>query len=253
MRDTQILIVQVERELPPFVSHALAQMPSFGAAAAGIRIAHDRRDVLRCCRDSPPDLVILNQLLPHREKGDLLGTLLGILPPAVPIIVIGAHVIMPSPAGTGRTRMQSLTHAPLVELLKDLLADTVPKRSAAVPIPSAPARTDLVFQHRLSQYVTEHLSDASLTVVRAARELGYSRAILQKRMRTLFGLPFKRYVTHCRLDAARDLFDLGETNVTQCGFAAGFSNLNYFTRAFRTRFGMTPRQYVRSARVTSES
>lgn len=253
MRDTQILIVQVERELPPFVSHALAQIPTTSGKAARIRIAHDRQDVLGCCTHSPPDLVILDLLMLHAESDDLLGTLLNLLPASVPIIVIGAHVIMPSPGGAGRTRMQSLTHAPLVVLLEDLLGTARTTRPRALHAPVRPANADLDFQHRLTAYIREHLADPSLTVIRAARDLGFSRTILQERMRTLLGLPFKRYLIYCRLDAARAIFDQGETNVTQCGLAAGFSNLNYFTRAFHSRFGMTPRQYVRSTRHDTQS
>jgi AraC-like DNA-binding protein len=253
MRDTQILIVQVERELPPFLSHALAQMPSFGATAKAVCIAHDRRDILRFCDEATPDLVILNLLGPQPGNDDMLATLLGLLPAAVPIIVVGAHAILPSPSGSGRTRLQSLTHAPLVQLLEDLLGTHPVSTVRSLPQPAAPSHADIVFRHRLTQYISEHLTEPSLTVIRAARDLGYSRAILQKRMGAIFGLPFKRYLIDRRLDAARAIFDLGESNVTQCGFATGFSNLNYFTRAFRRRFGMTPRQYVRSLRDRSAS
>jgi len=57
------------------------------------------------------------------------------------------------------------------------------------------------------------------------------------------GLTFSQYRTRQRLDKARQFLNDSERRVSEIAFAAGFSSIPYFNRAFRRRFGCSPSEY----------
>ena len=50
------------------------------------------------------------------------------------------------------------------------------------------------------------------------------------------------YRNRLRLERARELLQSGEYNVSEAAFACGFSNLSFFIRLYKKRFGNTPKQ-----------
>lgn len=240
MRVSHILIVQDD---PVRIPHMLEAL---GPAAAHVRVACSSDEVARACARGTPELVIVNLLHPRSHQTPLLEALRTALPSHVPVVMLSAtvfHDLATLSAATLRLHVQ--THPPLEVIVETLLAWSL--RSAAALLPAAfPDDPRSRFRVHVQQYITEHLHDATLTVQRAARELGYSRTVLQKQMHRTFGLPFKRHLVNRRLHYARSIFDRGETSVIQCSLAAGFNSHNAFTAAFRRHFGMSPRQYVQS-------
>jgi AraC-like DNA-binding protein len=64
---------------------------------------------------------------------------------------------------------------------------------------------------------------------------------------------FVQLLREQRLKLACNLIELTKRNgrevsITDIAFASGFRDLSNFNRAFRTRFGMTPREYLRFSR-----
>ncbi len=248
MREQHILIVQDDAGISPFALHGR------GSDTPHVHVARSSADIILFCADRRPDVVILNLLLPPPTGSEFMEVLRSVLPERTPIIVLSARVIVDLHAASDSPSEQLLVAGPsLDELVGNLLvwsAARLTEKSPALTIPESP---DRLFRAKVRRYVTTHLADPTLTVVRASRDLGYSRTILQRHMRNLFGLSFKRYLVTRRVDAARTLFDLGETSVTQCGLSVGFSNLNYFTISFRRRFKMSPKQYVLHMRTHASS
>ncbi|MGH8575886.1 MAG: helix-turn-helix domain-containing protein [Gammaproteobacteria bacterium] len=57
------------------------------------------------------------------------------------------------------------------------------------------------------------------------------------------GTSFSRYLLRYRLERACEFLATAEASVKQAALAAGFHDCSYFDRAFRQRYGMTPRDY----------
>ena len=57
------------------------------------------------------------------------------------------------------------------------------------------------------------------------------------------GKTFVEYLTDIRLDKAEDLLLNTNLSILDISVATGFENQSYFTKVFKGRDGMTPRQF----------
>lgn len=104
-------------------------------------------------------------------------------------------------------------------------------------------RTDAL--HRVMKYIDESLQrDISLPDVAEAAFLSpnYLSQLLKKQT----GMAFVDWLTSRRLDRARNLLAHSTDHVYVVANSVGFADEAYFTRRFKQRFGVAPREYRRS-------
>jgi AraC-like DNA-binding protein len=97
--------------------------------------------------------------------------------------------------------------------------------------------------------IDTELADPELDASRIADAQGISRRRLDEIMVAQVGASLTARIWLRRLDqAASDLLDerFAAKTVTQIAFAAGFEDAAHFTRAFKRRYGCTPRAWRRS-------
>ncbi len=97
--------------------------------------------------------------------------------------------------------------------------------------------------------VLKHLTDPELGIVEVARRQGVSPRYIQ-RLFDQEGLTFSEFLRNARLDAAFTALEKAEpraATVSAIAFDAGFGDLSHFNRAFRQRFGATPRDVLAAA------
>jgi AraC-like DNA-binding protein len=98
--------------------------------------------------------------------------------------------------------------------------------------------------------IAAHLGDSSLSVVTVAARQGVTPRYVQM----LFepeGMTFSQYVLATRLASARRMLRdpcSASRTITAIAFAAGFSDLSHFNRAFRRAYGATPSDVREAAR-----
>lgn len=97
--------------------------------------------------------------------------------------------------------------------------------------------------YRLKNYLLMHLRDPDLSMPQAAAAMGisarYARQLLADEQTS-----FRSYIQGQRLDRCRrDLTDPRHAtrNVGDVAFAWGFNDLAHFSRIFKQRFGVSPR------------
>jgi AraC-like DNA-binding protein len=94
-------------------------------------------------------------------------------------------------------------------------------------------------------FIDAELADPTLTAQRVADAQGLSRRRLDQILATL-GTSLSAQIWARRLaQAASDLLDsrFGERTVTQIAFGVGFEDAAHFTRAFKRRYEVTPREW----------
>jgi AraC-like DNA-binding protein len=95
-------------------------------------------------------------------------------------------------------------------------------------------------------FIETHLGDADLTAERVAEAQGVSRRRLDQVLRRALGRSVTAHIWSRRLEqAAADLTDprYNGRAVSQIAFANGFEDAAHFSRAFKGRFGRTPRDW----------
>ena len=117
-----------------------------------------------------------------------------------------------------------------------------------LPAAHAPGLSQLAAFHvgRIKRCIEEQLADPALSVSSLAAQLGLSVSQLHRVFRSSEPLTPAQYIWERRLEAcSRDLRDprLAARTVSEIAFGRGFNDAAHFSRAFRERFGCSPREW----------
>ena len=105
-----------------------------------------------------------------------------------------------------------------------------------------PTLNDEWLQNAIVQ-VEAHLSDDSYSVEQLASDLCMSRMTLYRKIQSATGQKPTEFMRTIRLRRAAELLREGRQSVTEVSYAAGFSSVSYFSRCFRTMYGVPPTQF----------
>jgi len=89
-------------------------------------------------------------------------------------------------------------------------------------------------------FVDHHFREP-VTLARAAAQANLSPNYFSERFREFTGVPFQVYLQRRRLRFGRSLLAATDLGVTQVAHAAGFNSPSHFGRAYRRRYGESPR------------
>jgi AraC family transcriptional regulator len=106
-------------------------------------------------------------------------------------------------------------------------------RGAEAPV----ARLDMV-----RRFIRDHMDEPLRREVLAA-VAGFSVSHLQRLFSTHLGMNPGRYVRRARLERAGRKLRMGAVDITEVALAAGYETHAAFTKAFRQRYGLTPRAF----------
>jgi AraC-like DNA-binding protein len=90
------------------------------------------------------------------------------------------------------------------------------------------------------------------TATRLAQEAGMARSTFAKRFAELLGRPPIDYLIAFRLQLACDLLLAGRHSISALAEASGYQSERAFRQAFKDRFGMAPKRYLKSVRSQSQ-
>ncbi|WP_027094491.1 helix-turn-helix domain-containing protein [Cohnella thermotolerans] len=99
----------------------------------------------------------------------------------------------------------------------------------------------------IQRFVGEHYAEHGLSLEAAAERFGFSSGYIGKLFKSMTGATFIDYVTHVRMERAKELLAAGNDPIAQIGERVGVYNVPYFTTLFKKKYGMTPSQYREQA------
>ena len=91
--------------------------------------------------------------------------------------------------------------------------------------------------------VEKNLSNEKYTVEDLSKDLCMSRMTLYRKIQSLSGQKPTEFIRTIRLRKAAELLHEGQMTVTEVSYATGFSSVSYFSRCFRTMYGVPPTQF----------
>ena len=97
-------------------------------------------------------------------------------------------------------------------------------------------------------YVEEHYRDGELS--KLAGLLHYDLYWLSREIKKITGENYTELVQEKRLNQAVYLLEHTTMSVMDIGMSVGYDNISYFHRIFQKRYGMTPRKYRVTKKVT---
>lgn len=89
------------------------------------------------------------------------------------------------------------------------------------------------------------LKDPSLgyNLDQLSKDSGLSQAKLQEGFKFLYARTVTEYIRHVRLEAARDLMNTTDLNISQIVYTIGFTSRSYFSKIFKEKYDMTPHEF----------
>lgn len=69
---------------------------------------------------------------------------------------------------------------------------------------------------------------------------------IQAGFKSMFGISVFGFIKEFKLQKARMLFEEGDKNVSEVAWAIGYTNLSHFSTAYKKRFGVLPKAYLKS-------
>ena len=103
---------------------------------------------------------------------------------------------------------------------------------------------DEKLMERIMNIINAQLSNPNLSVEMIASEVGISRVHLHRKLKELTNQSTRDFIRNIRLKQAAALLADKHHNITEVATLAGFSNMTYFSTAFKELYGMSPTAYM---------
>lgn len=96
------------------------------------------------------------------------------------------------------------------------------------------------------EYVEKNIADEHYSVEQLSNDLCMSRMTLYRKIQSATGQKPTEFIRTIRLRRAAELLREGRLTITEISYATGFSSVSYFSRCFRTMYGVAPTQFITS-------
>jgi Signal transduction histidine kinase len=94
--------------------------------------------------------------------------------------------------------------------------------------------------------VEDKLSDITFDFDQFAIDMGTSKSTLHRKLKSLTGLSPGEFIRNIRLKHAAKMLVNHVGNISDIAYSVGFNDPKYFSRCFKTEFGLTPKEYIDS-------
>ncbi|GEC72784.1 sensor histidine kinase [Flavobacterium flevense] len=99
------------------------------------------------------------------------------------------------------------------------------------------------FLNKINVILENNIDNSSFSVEELASNLNISRVQLYRKVKGVLGIGVGDYINNFRLDKAQILLNTTAMNISEIAYSCGFASPNYFSTAFKTKFGVTPKDY----------
>lgn len=102
---------------------------------------------------------------------------------------------------------------------------------------------DAQFVEKVNNIIDAKMAGSDFAIENIARELGMSRSAFFKKIKTMTGDSPSEYVKNRKLAKAVEMLRNTDSSISDVAYACGFSDVGYFGKCFRKKYGMSPRSY----------
>ena len=111
-----------------------------------------------------------------------------------------------------------------------------------------PTRPDIIphdkqFIAQIMEYMEQEMDNPDLSIDTFAEQLGMSRSIFYKKLKSITGLAPIDFIREIRIKRAMQLIEGEAYNFSQIAYMVGFSDPKYFSRCFKKYAGVSPSEY----------
>jgi len=241
-----ILIVEDNRELRNYLCEELKESYNILNAKNGV-------EGLKIARDTLPDLILTDVIMPGMDGFELCKLIKTDLRTShIPLLMLtartkteawiegiqmGADAYMVKPF-----EMQLLKlHLDQLVTSRQIIFDKYFSKISGVYENKNTTSLDKDFIQKVLYYIHDNISDPDLSVELLSSQLNLSRSQLYRKVKTLTGLTVNEFLRKVRLQQAKRIIEAEpEVNISDVCYRVGFSTPSYFTKCFKSQFGVLP-------------
>ncbi len=218
--------------------------------------AENGRKALELARETPPDLVVTDIMMPEMDGLELCRLLkTGELTSHIPVIMLTSR-------GSVENQLEGLEtgaddyvskpfHMPiLIARIHNLLATRkqMHDRFAGQELVVEPGEITVVSSdeqllQRAIGVVGEHMDDSDFSVEAFSAAMHMSRSALYLKLKGLVGQTPQEFIRTLRLKRAAQLLSDSTDNMSEIAAQVGWLEPTHFSRAFKNQFGQSPSDY----------
>jgi signal transduction histidine kinase/DNA-binding response OmpR family regulator len=247
-KEASILVIEDNKDLREFLKQKFDVVYEILEADNG-------QSALQQAFDTVPDLIICDVVIPGKDGLTLLNIFKNdIRTSHIPIILLTARTGidiqiegMKNMADVYMTKPFNLHF--LEQTIKSLLANRarLKEHFTGEFSPNLNTQTigklDRKFISEFSSLVESNISNEDFNVEDIIKNMGISRVQLYRKVKALLSLNVNDYILNARLQKAKYCLQHEEMSISEIAYQVGFSSPAYFSTVFKSKFGVTPREF----------
>jgi signal transduction histidine kinase/DNA-binding response OmpR family regulator/ligand-binding sensor domain-containing protein len=247
-----ILLVEDDEDLRNFMITLLATDYEVLTAGNGL-------EALKIIRETPPDFVVSDVMMPEMDGFELLKNLRSNVETShLPILLLTAKTTIES-------RLQGLTYgaddyitkpfsvayfqARIANLIKqrkrlqEVFSNSTIADTGFHPKPFHVTPQDEILMENIIQTIENNMDNSDFTVEDLGQAVGMSRSSFFNKVKSLTGLSPVEFIRDIRIKRASQILATGEFLIKEVAYMTGFSDARYFGECFKTKYGITPAEF----------
>ncbi len=103
------------------------------------------------------------------------------------------------------------------------------------------------FVSKLNSLIKDNLGNSDFSVENLAENLNISRVQLYRKVKAMMGISISDYIGNIRLEKAKSMLKKTSLTISEIAYTNGYSSPNYFSTAFKSKYGKSPASFRKSA------
>ncbi|MFV1883798.1 MAG: ATP-binding protein [Balneola sp.] len=213
-----------------------------------VRVAKNGKEGLEILSSFQPDIILSDIMMPEMDGYEMMHTIRSMNElKHVPFIFLTAKdSVMDFEKGLNSGADIYLTKPIQKKLLLTQIKALLRRESALKQAPVIDEKgMKSAFITKVLEIIQRHLGNPDLNVKIIAEALSMSEATLYRKWKKESSETINQTITTLRLDEVLRLVQEENLNFSEASFAVGYSNLSYFSQAFKKKYGIPPQEYMK--------
>lgn len=221
-----------------------------------VELANNGEEGLQKALQIQPDIIISDIMMPDLSGDEMCEKLKrNISTSHIPIIILTAlssdeDRVLVYKSGADAYITKPFSSETLIARIENIFnsrnkLQSIFKKDLNAPIKSiAKDKVDQAFIEKAEEICEKNMTNFNYDVTEFAREMGMSRTLFFSKIKTITGQTPNDFIKTLRLKKAAKMISSDTTkNISEIAYEVGFNSPNYFSKCFKTHFGINPKDY----------
>ena len=110
---------------------------------------------------------------------------------------------------------------------------------------------DEKFLSEIIRITNKHIADSEFSVAALCKESHWPDKQVYRKIKQLTGKTISEFIREIRLEKAAAYFNQGKLTINEVMYKVGFTTASYFSKCFKEKYGVTPKEYLINKNNTS--